>query len=734
MTKRFAGLLLLSLSGPVAAQPAPAAPAAASSAPVKKPITLERAAEVAGAAFRDRFDPVWRDASHFTSTAKGEGEPAPSLHETDAATGKRTRLRDPVALPGSEKGKEKWLRFGGGRYSPSGASLLVSQDSDLWLLDLKSKEVRRLTKDEDDEENPTFSPDGARVAYTKRNDLYCVEVASGKETRLTTTGTENVLNGKLDWVYEEELANRKSGRSYEWSPDGKAIAYLRLDQTRVPEYPIVDYLPTNGKLRSQKYPKAGDPNPIPSVHVVEVEAPGAGVSITSTPDDFYVAPEMSWTADSTSVAFLKMNRAQDRVELTLLSRNGQSSKVLLVESDPAWINSLEPPRFLKDGSFLWISERTGFFHLYRYAANGTLKNAVTSGKWMVDPGEPWEVDEASGTVLFAATEKDPRERHLYRVKLDGTGFKRLSVEPGTHSLKVAPGGAAYLDTYSSLTAPPKTALVKADGTRVALVDERKNLLEGSIVAPVEMSAFTGSDGTLFYYRLVKPPDFDPARKYPVIVHVYGGPHAQMVVDKWGASSVLDQVLATKGFLVFAMDNRGSWGRGHAFETPLLKRMGEIELKDQLEGVAHLRKMPFVDGARIGIHGWSYGGFMSATAATKGEGVFKAVFVGAPVTDWKYYDSIYTERYMKLPKDNEAGYKASSVIGAAEKLSGKVLLMHGTSDDNVHMQQSMAFIDALMRAKKEFTFVPLPRQLHGPQDPAARFYSNLRLVEFFEKNL
>lgn len=703
--------------------------------PAKKPITLERAAELTGAAFRDRFDPVWRDATHFTSTAKGEGEPAPSLYETDAATGKRVKLCDPVALPGkSEKGKETWLRFGGGRYSPNGGALLVSQDDDLWLLDLKSKEVKRLTKDEDDEENSTFSPDGARVAYTKRNDLYVVEVASGKETRLTTTGSENVLNGKLDWVYEEELANRKSGRSYEWSPDGKAIAYLTLDQTRVPVYPIVDYLPTNGKLRSQRYPKAGDPNPIPSVHVVEVDTPGAGVSITATPDDFYIAPEMSWTADSSAVAFLKMNRAQDHVDVTLLARNGQSSKVLLTETDPAWINSLEPPRFLKDGTFLFLSERSGFFHLYRHAANGTLKNAVTSGKWMVDPGDPWEVDETTGTVLFAATEKDPRERHLYRVKLDGTGFKRLSVEPGTHTIKVAPGAGHYLDTYSSLTSPAKTALVKADGTRVALVDERKNLLEGSVVAPVEMGSFTGSDGTLFYYSLVKPPDFDPAKKYPVIVHVYGGPHVQMVLDRWGQVSVLDQVLAQKGFVLFSMDNRGSWGRGHAFETPILKRMGEQELKDQLEGVAHLKKMPFVDGTRIGLHGWSYGGFMSATATTKGEGAFKAVFAGAPVTDWKYYDSIYTERYMKLPKDNETGYKASSVLAAAEKQSGKLLLVHGTSDDNVHMQQSMAFIDALMRAKKDFTFVPLPRQLHGPQDPAARFYSSLRLVEFFEKNL
>ncbi|MEO6325694.1 MAG: S9 family peptidase, partial [Thermoanaerobaculia bacterium] len=602
---------------------------------------------------------------------------------------------------------------------------------DLWLHDVAGKSARRLTHDSDEEEVPTFSPDGTRVAFVRKNDLFVLQVATGVETRLTQSGTEHVYNGKLDWVYEEELANRRSGRSYEWAPDSSAIVFLRLDENRVPSSPILNFLPVHGTVREQRYPKAGDPNAIPSVHLVDLTT-GRTTSIAFNPDDLYVAPEFSWTADGTSACFLTLNRAQTELTVQLLARTG-GTKTLLTEKDPHWINSIEPPRFLKDGSgFLLLSERSGFLHLYRFGMDGKLTNAVTQGRWLIHRSP--ELDEKAGLVYLVGTEQDPREQHVYRVRLDGSGFTRLTKEAGTHSLDLSPDGSLFIDSFSDSATPPRIALSRADGTRVALLDEPVNALAEFRLGKTELGSFTGKDGTLFYTRLLKPADFDPGKKYPVVVFVYGGPHAQVVKNSWGVSSLLDEVMASKGYLVWSMDNRGSWGRGHAFETPLAGRTGKVELADQLEGIAHLKKQAFVDPARIGLWGWSYGGYLTLYAATHAGETFKCAVAGAPVTDWKYYDTIYTERYLKTPKENAAGYEDSAPLTSAGKLGTRLLIIHGTADDNVHMQNSMAFVDALMRAGKDFTFVPLPGQKHGPRDPAARLYSNRRILEFFEKNL
>ncbi|HEX7613688.1 MAG TPA: S9 family peptidase [Thermoanaerobaculia bacterium] len=672
---------------------------------------------------------AWRDATHVTWVDSDGPDPeAPAtLWELDAATGKKAKLFEPVAVK-DRAGKDRMLSARG-KWSPRGDVLLVSFDHDLWLL-TPDAAPRRLTNDDEEEELPAFSPDGSRVAFVRKSDLWTVEPASGRETRLTTTGADHVLNGKLDWVYEEELAGRHGGRSYEWAPDSSAIAYLRLDENRVPAFPVVDFTPVNGKVLPQRYPKAGDANAVPSVHVVDL-AGRETASFAPSPDDVYVAPELSWTADGRKVCFLVLDRPQTTLDAWLLPRAGGTPKKLLTETDAAWINALEPPRFLADGSFLFRSERSGFQHLYLYAADATLRNAVTKGDWMIDG--PWSLDEKAGVVFFTATEKDPRERHVYRAKLDGTLFERLTQERGIHTVSLSPGGAFFVSTHSSVSSPPKTVVRKTSGELAAVVDDAPGPLAGYVLGSVEMGSFTGADGTLFYTQLVRPPNFDPAKRYPAIVYVYGGPHAQLVQDRWGAASGLDHLLASKGFLVFTMDNRGSWGRGHAFETPILRNMGARELKDQLEGVAELKKRPYVDGARIGITGWSYGGYMTLYAATHAGATFKCALAGAPVADWKLYDSIYTERYMKTPKDNAEGYRTSSPLLAAKDMETKLLIMHGTSDDNVHMQNSIDFIDELMKARKDFSFVPLPRQKHGPRREAL-LYRNQRLVEWFEKNL
>ena len=693
------------------------------------PLTLEKISEPSpDSAGASGF--VWRDASHVTwLVSEGAGpEASATLWELDAARGTRQKLFTPIVVK-DRAGKERKLSPRGGKWSPKGDALLVPFDHDLWLL-VPGGEPRRLTNDPDDEEAPTFSPDGSRVAYVKKADLFTLERATGIVTRLTTTGGEHVFNGKLDWVYEEELAHRRSGGSYEWAPDSSAIAYLRLDENRVPAFPVVDFTPVNGKVLPQRYPKPGDDNAIPSVHVVDLNGRETG-SYAPVPDDVYVAPELAWTSDGKEACFLVLNRAQTALDVFLLPRSGGVPRRLFTQTDPAWINAIEPPRFLADGTFLFRSERTGFQHLERHSSDGTLLNAVTKGDWMIDG--PWSVDEKAGLVFFVATEKDPRERHVYRVKLDGSGFQRITQERGTHSLIPAPSGGSFVSTYSNVTTAPKTFVRRADGSLVAVLGDTPDRLAGYTLGSIEMDSFRGSDGTLFYTRLVKPVPFDSSKKYPAIVFVYGGPHAQLVQDRWGAVSGTIHYLASKGFLVWTMDNRGSWGRGHAFETPLLGNMGAQELKDQLEGVAVLERKPFVDAARLGIWGWSYGGYLTLYAVTHTNGTFKCAIAGAPVTDWKLYDSIYTERYMRRPKDNPDGYKTSSPLEAAKNLSTKLLVIHGTADDNVHMQNSIVFLDELMKARKDFVFVPLPRQQHGPRREAL-LYSNQRLVEWFEKNL
>lgn len=716
-----------------------ALPLDAQNAGPMQPLTLERVyaaeplVEPAPTGLR------WRDATRFTYLRKdGPGPDARSvLWEEDARTGKASRLLEAIPAEGTgPDGTTRRFPVDGAIWNEAGTALLVAADRDLWVWEVGAKAARRLTNDEAEEEVPTFSPDGARVAFVKANDLWTVEVATGAATRRTTDGSPTVLNGRLDWVYEEELAGRSGGRAYQWAPDSSAIAFLRLDVAKVPEFPLVDFLPANAKHQPQRYPKAGDPNATPSVGIVSWRPGESGRRSTVAGfdgEDVLLGPSLSWTPDSSAVAFTKMDRTQTRIEAFLLPRAGGAPRSLLSETSASWINSHEPPLFLPDGSgFLWLSERSGFLHLWRYRMDGTLGGPLTEGAWAIT--DTPRLDAAAGAVFFTATAKDPRERHLYRVGLDGSGFAPLTSEKGTHQAIPSPGGRFVLDTWSNVDTPPRVVLRGRDGAPVRTVFEPKSSLGDYALATTEMGSFTGSDGTLFYTRLVKPAGFDPSRKYPVVVYVYGGPHAQIVQERWGGTSLLDHVLASKGFLVWAMDNRGSGGRGLAFESPILRRLGEVELADQLEGIARLKELPFVDPGRLGIHGWSYGGYMTLTAATRAPEVFRAAFAGAPVTHWKYYDTIYTERYMKLPKENPEGYEATAPLTHAAKLGPKLLIVHGTADDNVHMQQSIAFADALNKARKEYVFVPFAGMKHGPRDPATRHAVHQRLVSFFEEHL
>jgi dipeptidyl-peptidase-4 len=672
-----------------------------------------------------------------------------SLFALDVTRGSESKLLDGAALkaPGE---KPIPLPLTEAAWLPGGKALLVPAHDDVFVVDAQTGVVRALVRTPEKEAYAEASPDGRRVAFVRGSDLYIVEVESGRETRLTRTGSETVLNGKLDWVYEEELGSR-SGQAFAWSPDSRAIAYLQLDQARVPTFPIVDFLPVRNEVEWQRYPKAGAPNAIPRLGVVGLDKdgrPGPERLLSFEPDDVYVLPQLAWTPDSRAVAFQHLNRAQGELELRLLPvpaapRDALGApRTVLRERSEAWVNTFGAPRFLKDGRrFLWVSERDGFAHVYLCDLASSCR-AVTQGPWMVDgrvsfagSGPGFVLDERSGFLYFTATEKDPRERHLYRTRLDGTGRTRLTREDGTHRVVVAPDGRYYADTWSDVHTPPRAWVASQDGTRRFTLEANAEpeilRYERGSLEWVELAA---ADGQKLYGSLLKPADLDPARKYPVILSVYGGPHSQTVANAWEHVSPRDSLLASRGFLVFKLDNRGMAARGTAFEFPVRHDLGRIELQDQLVGVEHLKSLPYVDAARIGITGWSYGGYMTLYALVNAPSVFKAGVAGAPVTDWKHYDTIYTERYMGTPAGNPKGYESSSPLQKAAALQDELLLIHGASDDNVHLANTMAFVAALVKAGKPYSLRVHPRQLHGFRPKEDRVARDRALVEFFERTL
>ena len=679
----------------------------------------------------------WRpgpDEVTYIRPAGSEGSSGTALDIYDA----RSRKARVLFQPGGETAV---LDLNSYLWSPKGDSILFTGDNDLWIYDVGTRKARRLTHDDAVEELPTFSPVGDRVAFVEKNDLYAVEISTGRVTRLTHDGSTTVYNGKLDWVYEEELANRAGSPAYQWSPDGKTIAYLRLDDGPVPQYPITGYLSTHVTLHEQRFPQAGDPNPLPSLHVVTVgEGNPQDRAFPLPPNTEYIGPEFSWTPDSKAVAILTMNRHQNDLTVHAWDPFGGSDRMLLEEKDPYWINSLDPPYFLKGGThFLWLSERDGWLHLYLYSSDGKLEKKLTSGDWMIDhplfSSVPmFEVDEPGGWVYFSSTDPDARQRQLWRVRLDGSDLERLTQRAGSHALNLSPDGKFLVDSFSNSTTPPQTFLLQADGQPVATLDRPVNHLDEYALGQVQNVELKARDGETLYARLTKPPDFNPAKKYPVVVYVYGGPHVQMVKDEWSSDRLLDWIFAQEGFLVWTLDNHGSWGRGHKWESVIFEHMGRRELEDQLTGIDYLKSLPYVDASRIGIRGWSYGGFMTLYSLTHAPDVFKCGAAGGPVTDWKFYDSIYTERYMRTPVENPEGYRDSSPLEAADNLRAKVLLIHGADDDNVHMQNTMNFINALVDDGKPFELYIQPGQKHGFAGLAVTDYLNRRLLDFFRRNL
>lgn len=689
-----------------------------------------------------QWSPDGKLLSFFHRTGKGR-EAGNELWVMEIATGERRALVDAAKLEAMtpQAPPRPDQRTGLGRvapqrylWAPDGSALLFVARGHLYWYDIAGGTSRALLADEAAVIDPKISPDGRWVSFVRGYDLWVVEVATGRQRRLTEGGREELMNARLDWVYPEELGIRTA---YWWAPDSARIAYLQMDERPVTRYPLTDLTSYTGETEWMRYPKAGDANPIVRVGVVPVAGGRTTWMETGRETDIYI-PRVDWLRDSQRVAIQRLNRAQTKHDLLLAEAATGRSRVILTEEDPYWINLHDDLYFLADGKrFLWSSERDGFRHLYLYDLDGRELGRLTRGEWEVTSVAA--VDEGGGWVYFLATEKSPLERHLYRVPLAGAGPHapaRLTREDGTYSANVAPDSRHFLSTYSNISTPPRQDIYRADGTHAITLNENRvaELDEYGLVRP-EFLTLKADDGTTLHAMMIRPPDFDASRKYPVVIFQYGGPHAQIVRNGWGGVNYLwHQMLAQRGFITFQLDNRGMAARGHKFESHVHRRMGEVELADQLAGVNHLKSLPYVAGDRIGIWGWSYGGYMTLYAMFNAPDTFRAGFAGAPVTDWRQYDTIYTERYMTRPQDNPEGYKRSSPVNQASQLKGALLIAHGTADDNVHYANTVQLTEELIRHGRYAEVLVYPGRGHGISDARARIHLFNRVTAFFEEHL
>ncbi|MDZ7401658.1 MAG: S9 family peptidase [candidate division KSB1 bacterium] len=623
-----------------------------------------------------------------------------------------------------------------------GRQALYVINGDIFLLDLKSAQFEQITKTATEEKSVHFSPDGAMLAFVRDNDLFVYDLKNKSEKRLTNDGSETLLNGTLSWVYWEEIFGRQD-IGYWWSDDSKAIAYLQTDESPVSVVHFVDFKPNVPSLLKQRYPKAGGKNPVVRVGVIEIDAPKTTrVDLADSCYEYII--RIKWLPDNKRFSLQTMNRDQTKLDLYFVDRYTGKAAHILTETDPGWVNIHNDLYFLKTSPhFIWASERDGYDHLYRFSMDGKLINQITKGDWSVhaSSGIYWvgqavvAIDEKHETVYFTAMEKSPIERHLYRIKFDGSRMQRLTQEDGVHVISFSPGQKFYLDQHSSVSQLPTLKLYKSTGKLVKELGHSKpEMIAKFQIQTPELFTIPAKDGFPLPAWLLKPSDFDPNKKYPIILEVYGGPSAPTVVNSWSSSIYYDQILVDHGFLVAKVDNRSATGISKKLENTILyNASGEGELNDLIDAVKWFKSQSWIDPERVGIWGWSGGGSFTLNAMTHSK-EFKAGIAVAAVTDWHYYDSKWAEATMKRPEDNPEGYERTSFVKSAKDLSGRLLLVHGTYDDNVHIQNAWAFADELIKAGKMFDMMIYPMRQHGISDRPARIHLYKTMLEFWLKNL
>ena len=581
----------------------------------------------------------------------------------------------------------------------------------------------------------SLSPDNRHVAFVRENNIYLVDLEQHTEKQITFDGKRNeIINGAPDWVYEEEFG---FADGFKWSPDGKRIAFYRFDESGVKEFFMTTYGDLYPEAYKFKYPKAGEQNSDVSIHLYDLETGGTLAMDVATGEEFYI-PRIKWTHDPEMLSVIWLNRLQNHVKVLHCNAKNGNSEVVYEETNDKYISEAtdDMVTYLPGNeSFLLISERDGWFHLYIHNFVTGKTSPVTSGAY--DISSLIGVDGEKGIVFYTSYEESPMEIHLYSIKLDGSGKKKLSGDPGSYSANFSKTFDYYIMSHSDANTPPVYELYNKRGKRIRVLEDNsalKKTTEEYGFATTEFIEVPTESGELLNGFMIKPADFDPARQYPLFVYVYGGPESQNVVERWNRRAPWFQMLVQEGYIVACVDNRGTNGRGEDFRKSTYRELGKLETIDQVEAATYLGDLPYIDKERIGIFGWSYGGFMTSLCLTKGNGLFKMGIAVAPVTSWRYYDTIYTERFMRTPQENPDGYDNNSPINFANQLKGKFLLVHGTGDDNVHFQNSVDFVTALVEADKQFEMLFYPNKNHGIHGGNTTFHLYTRMTDFIKENL
>jgi dipeptidyl-peptidase-4 len=613
--------------------------------------------------------------------------------------------------------------------------------AEFYVCDLTTKSLKRLSEN-GKQQLATFSPDGSKIAFVRKNNIFIKDLASDKETQITTDGKFNsIINGAPDWVYEEEFSFSKG---FEWSPDGKYLAYMRFDESKVPLYSMTRFAGAAPELSenkvypsvySFKYPKAGEPNSVLSVHSYELASATTKTMDIGTETDLYI-PRIYFTQDPSKLAIMRLNRHQNKLEMLIANPSTGLSKVIYSEGNKYYIDEqqYEGIQFLNDGKhFCLTSERDGWNHIYLYDMDGKMVRQITTGNW--DVTDFMGYDATTKRFFYVSAEASPLRRAVYSISLDGKKKTRLTPDEGTNTPAFSTGFNYFINNFSSVTTPKQVTLYDANGKLIRNLENNKILIDKLTdykYNEKQFFTFTTPIGVVLNGWMIKPSGFDASKKYPVLMIQYSGPNSQQVVDSWGLS--WNDYLAQQGFIVACIDPRGTGARGEEFRKMTYLQLGKYETQDQVVAAKYLGSLPYVDKGRIGIWGWSYGGFISCSCMVKGNGVFKAGIAVAPVTNWRFYDNVYTERYMQTPAENPKGYDDNSPLYFAANLQGKFLICHGTADDNVHTQNTYEFTEKLVQANKQFEMQLYTNRNHNIRGGNTTMHLYTRMTEFLKTNL
>jgi dipeptidyl aminopeptidase/acylaminoacyl peptidase len=668
------------------------------------------------------------DGKHFLQVRDGE------LHKVEALTGQSSRYPQPerlaaslAAIPSMDETRRRAISEQTGfNWNEDKSAALVSHGDDLYHLPMDGAPALRLTRTRGEEQYARYSPDGRFVAYIRGRNLYITDVATQTEQAVTAEDDPNIRNGEASWVYFEELLGR-NWRAFWWSPDSRHVAFLRFDETGMPRFHALDTIPRHGELSSMAHPKPGDPNPVVALGVAHASGSRVQwIDLSGYTAGSFLITHVDWRPDGDELYFYVQDRAQTWLDFRTARLRDASSERQFRLTTKAWVESPGKAWWVED-EIIILSDRSGWQHLYAFNPTTDAWRAITAGDWEVH--QVSRVDEESGWIYFTANERSHVGSDWLRVRIDGSRQQRLTQREGSHGIAMAPKGNLAIDTWSSFASAGDIQLINADGHKVRTIDSRPgHALEEFELGEFRRVQIPTEDGFQLEGTLTFPPDFDESKQYPAWLTTYGGPHAPTVRDA-GGPRMQGHMLANLGIIVFQLDPRSASGKGAQSAWTAYRQLGVQELADLECGVAWLAKHPYVDAQRIGIQGHSYGGFMTAYAMTHSKS-FVAGISGAPVTDWRNYDSIYTERYMDTPQENPEGYDKTSVVKAADKLHGRLLLLHGLMDDNVHPQNSTQFIEALQRAGKDFEVMVYPRMRHG----LGGDHYNRLIVDFIAESL